>query len=48
MIRDDLLGCYEICILSMELKRESGSQMSLVKESSLVTLNQENDKDLQI
>jgi hypothetical protein len=55
IIKDDFLGHYEIYIVSRELKGElrvalmdSGSQVSLVKESSLIKFSEERDKHFQI
>jgi hypothetical protein len=55
IIKGDLLGHYEICIVSKELKGElgvalidTGSQVSLVKESLLIKFSQDKDKNLQI
>jgi hypothetical protein len=49
------LGHYEIYVVSKELRGElgvalidTGSQVSLVKESSLIKFSQEKDKILQI
>jgi hypothetical protein len=54
-IKDDLLGHYEIYMVSKELKGElgvalidTGSQVSLVKESSLIRFSQVEEENLQI
>ncbi|PNF18384.1 hypothetical protein B7P43_G12483 [Cryptotermes secundus] len=54
-MRDDLLGHYEVYVVSRELKGElgvalldTGSQVSLVKESSLIKFSKEKDKNLRI
>jgi hypothetical protein len=55
IIGDDLLGHYEVYIVSGDLRGElgvalidTGSQVSLVKESSLINCSEEKDKSFQI
>lgn len=55
IIRDDLLGRYEMYVVSPQLKEElgvalidSGSHVSFVKESSLVKFNREQNRNSQI
>jgi hypothetical protein len=55
IIRDDSLGHYEIYVVSLQLKGglgialiDMGSQISLVKEWSLITFSKEKDTNLKI
>jgi hypothetical protein len=55
IIRDDSLGHYEVYVVSPQLKEmlgialiDSGSQVSLIKEASLVKFNKRKNENIQI